>query len=140
MSTLCSRVLLVLFLFFVFFFLMIRRPPRSTLFPYTTLFRSYCAQNSAGKRPAGVSMLVFHTVPRRVAGSVADSAANSSMHDPAGRTSGPPLPLRSWRAPAATLPGAAAQIQDYSIFRPSHHLVRRKLHVHLFDRLLHFGK
>src|SRR3712207_3929393 len=25
---------------FVFFFLMIRRPPRSTLFPYTTLFRS----------------------------------------------------------------------------------------------------
>src|SRR5438477_6200977 len=26
--------------YFVFFFLMIRRPPRSTLFPYTTLFRS----------------------------------------------------------------------------------------------------
>src|SRR2546430_6881026 len=25
-----------------FFFLMIRRPPRSTLFPYTTLFRSIC--------------------------------------------------------------------------------------------------
>src|SRR2546429_6931582 len=25
-----------------FFFLMIRRPPRSTLFPYTTLFRSNC--------------------------------------------------------------------------------------------------
>src|SRR6266704_5395070 len=30
------------FLFFLFFFfLMIRRPPRSTLFPYTTLFRSH---------------------------------------------------------------------------------------------------
>src|SRR5258707_6650272 len=29
----------------VFFFLMIRRPPRSTLFPYTTLFRS----NGAGE-------------------------------------------------------------------------------------------
>ena len=28
---------------FVFFFLMIRRPPRSTLFPYTTLFRSRAA-------------------------------------------------------------------------------------------------
>src|SRR5688572_33267245 len=26
--------------FIIFFFLMIRRPPRSTLFPYTTLFRS----------------------------------------------------------------------------------------------------
>src|SRR3712207_8663962 len=28
----------------VFFFLMIRRPPRSTLFPYTTLFRSLPAR------------------------------------------------------------------------------------------------
>src|SRR6266699_5596873 len=28
------------FSFLSFFFLMIRRPPRSTLFPYTTLFRS----------------------------------------------------------------------------------------------------
>src|SRR2546426_7984959 len=27
-------------MYLVFFFLMIRRPPRSTLFPYTTLFRS----------------------------------------------------------------------------------------------------
>src|SRR3712207_8931407 len=27
-------------MFSIFFFLMIRRPPRSTLFPYTTLFRS----------------------------------------------------------------------------------------------------
>src|SRR5574339_821354 len=31
-------------LFFFFFFLMIRRPPRSTLFPYTTLFRSRIAR------------------------------------------------------------------------------------------------
>src|SRR5882724_12604001 len=30
----------ILFVFYLFFFLMIRRPPRSTLFPYTTLFRS----------------------------------------------------------------------------------------------------
>src|SRR5690349_22003689 len=28
------------YFFLTFFFLMIRRPPRSTLFPYTTLFRS----------------------------------------------------------------------------------------------------
>src|SRR3712207_1889384 len=33
---------------YIFFFLMIRRPPRSTLFPYTTLFRS----EQAGRRPA----------------------------------------------------------------------------------------
>src|SRR5258708_31965327 len=29
----------------IFFFLMIRRPPRSTLFPYTTLFRSPRAES-----------------------------------------------------------------------------------------------
>src|SRR2546427_1782192 len=29
---------------YLFFFLMIRRPPRSTLFPYTTLFRSRVVQ------------------------------------------------------------------------------------------------
>src|SRR5947208_4846840 len=32
---------------FSFFFLMIRRPPRSTLFPYTTLFRSPCTRFTA---------------------------------------------------------------------------------------------
>src|SRR5438309_12077853 len=37
----CSPILEWLFpIFSFFFFLMIRRPPRSTLFPYTTLFRS----------------------------------------------------------------------------------------------------
>src|SRR2546425_12630061 len=37
-SLLCYLVCELFFCFF--FFLMIRRPPRSTLFPYTTLFRS----------------------------------------------------------------------------------------------------
>src|SRR2546427_9458845 len=35
---------------FFFFFLMIRRPPRSTLFPYTTLFRSNDAIDAAERR------------------------------------------------------------------------------------------
>src|SRR3712207_7003834 len=58
-----------------FFFLMIRRPPRSTLFPYTTLFRSYGhvlaafvlllvlglpLLNAAGQ---GDSVLAHHFVP-----------------------------------------------------------------------------
>src|SRR3712207_7950743 len=37
----------------IFFFLMIRRPPRSTLFPYTTLFRSVqatCPGHAGGDR------------------------------------------------------------------------------------------
>src|SRR2546429_6180645 len=36
----CVHYCRYLFFLFFFFFLMIRRPPRSTLFPYTTLFRS----------------------------------------------------------------------------------------------------
>src|SRR3989338_6750487 len=40
---------LLLFKMF-YFFLMIRRPPRSTLFPYTTLFRS--ARSHEDRRPA----------------------------------------------------------------------------------------
>src|SRR3712207_8947446 len=35
----------------MFFFLMIRRPPRSTLFPYTTLFRSASTRTGGGSHP-----------------------------------------------------------------------------------------
>src|SRR2546430_11910988 len=47
---------------FFFFFLMIRRPPRSTLFPYTTLFRSstLVAQRNGG-RPVSIS---YRMAPR----------------------------------------------------------------------------
>src|ERR1041385_9278078 len=46
-SPLQSAAMIVYCLCFVFFFLMIRRPPRSTLFPYTTLFRSLLGQPDA---------------------------------------------------------------------------------------------
>src|SRR5262249_15027915 len=39
--------------FFYLFFLMIRRPPRSTLFPYTTLFRSGSGLGALGRRGRG---------------------------------------------------------------------------------------
>src|SRR2546423_8855924 len=44
--------------FLLFFFLMIRRPPRSTLFPYTTLFRSVMqrsAERAEASRRSGSS-------------------------------------------------------------------------------------
>src|SRR3712207_9313350 len=41
-----------------FFFLMIRRPPRSTLFPYTTLFRSVVARRPRGARVGAVRRVV----------------------------------------------------------------------------------
>src|SRR2546430_15951769 len=47
-STLYLNTSLPLYIFF--FFLMIRRPPRSTLFPYTTLFRSLDDLIAEGRR------------------------------------------------------------------------------------------
>src|SRR5437868_12143592 len=47
---------------FYFFFLLIRRPPRSTLFPYTTLFRSICSLICSGRS----SMFAISTALRRL--------------------------------------------------------------------------
>src|SRR5256885_7416208 len=49
---------------FFFFFLMIRRPPRSTLFPYTTLFRSDVGEKSW---PGDGQEVVIHGVRLPVA-------------------------------------------------------------------------
>src|SRR4028119_109610 len=51
-----------------FFFLMIRRPPRSTLFPYTTLFRSdlaECASPAAGAQPPRADRRRLRTLDRK---------------------------------------------------------------------------
>src|SRR2546421_9592815 len=66
-----------------FFFLMIRRPPRSTLFPYTTLFRSQAARNDAGRRAAGDRGRRGHRVPASAAGVSRDrkSTRLNSSHD-----------------------------------------------------------
>src|SRR5229473_5159661 len=58
---------MVCFISFIFFFLMIRRPPRSTLFPYTTLFRS---------RPPGLAC--HRAAPTR-------ASCSSRAHRPASR-------------------------------------------------------
>src|SRR5256885_13954259 len=42
---------------FFFFFLMIRRPPRSTLFPYTTLFRSVQALSASILLAGAIALL-----------------------------------------------------------------------------------
>src|SRR5260370_4790269 len=69
-----------------FFFLMIRRPPRSTLFPYTTLFRSIYP--SAGAVVA--EQILFHVmssgpksisrIPRHQAAVHRDNRARSEEH------------------------------------------------------------
>src|SRR3712207_7238926 len=51
---------------FLFFFLMIRRPPRSTLFPYTTLFRSKTSSRAglASRRASYVHVTIRKTAAR----------------------------------------------------------------------------
>src|SRR2546429_6651454 len=51
----------------VFFFLMIRRPPRSTLFPYTTLFRSRRAAESELEHEAVLDAVIQGASVRVVA-------------------------------------------------------------------------
>src|SRR2546423_9966891 len=57
-------------LFCFFFFLMIRRPPRSTLFPYTTLFRS-CR---TGFSSTVLQVAARHSLPRNWRKSSASSS------------------------------------------------------------------
>src|SRR2546429_6303792 len=57
---------------------MIRRPPRSTLFPYTTLFRSLGIQ--PGIRPAGNRRRLAPCVERRRALQMADCGGDHRGH------------------------------------------------------------
>src|SRR3989449_10007785 len=64
---------------FFFFFLMIRRPPRSTLFPYTTLFRSLAgkatlisAPTGSGKTLAAFLACIDRLVRKALAGELVD--------------------------------------------------------------------
>src|SRR5256885_16557115 len=53
--------------FFSFFFLMIRRPPRSTLFPYTTLFRSTTVSQALGRMGRNAAAPLDAAVARELA-------------------------------------------------------------------------
>src|SRR2546428_1817897 len=69
---------------YTFFFLMIRRPPRSTLFPYTTLFRSYTMPRPvASRRPAEPPTMsgLPGTIPGTVTGKDRKSPRLNSRHD-----------------------------------------------------------
>src|SRR5437899_7121961 len=58
-----------------FFFLMIRRPPRSTLFPYTTLFRS---ARTSGCFPTALAPLLIAGV--RIASVTSPPSTRSEEH------------------------------------------------------------
>src|SRR5438105_9837467 len=64
----------------LFFFLMIRRPPRSTLFPYTTLFRSNRNPSSGtfGSRPVRTKLLRVPTTAAALKSDRKSTRLNSS--------------------------------------------------------------
>src|SRR2546426_1167670 len=66
--------------FISFFFLMIRRPPRSTLFPYTTLFRSQDAPapHAAARRERPPHCRVAHAPSQGAAGLLPRAADRKS--------------------------------------------------------------
>src|SRR2546430_4805001 len=61
-----------------FFFLMIRRPPRSTLFPYTTLFRSRALFAAPASDPWGATVCPRCTYHGRDAADRKSTRLNSS--------------------------------------------------------------
>src|SRR2546427_7152277 len=64
-----------------FFFLMIRRPPRSTLFPYTTLFRSSCcASRCPGLLPSYATSRSAGPSCRRAASFACPTTSRSEEH------------------------------------------------------------
>src|SRR5215212_11496634 len=73
------RLACTLYFICFFFFLMIRRPPRSTLFPYTTLFRSRLARVSDG-RPARRRGCLLGRLPARAARRDRKSTRLNSSH------------------------------------------------------------
>src|ERR1041385_5305067 len=98
----------------VVFFLMIRRPPRSTLFPYTTLFRASCAlATSQASRPSCAvrSLSVDSHVKPSPRGCHSISSCPASLRSPAFHF--PPLtnwitPTRQPRAQPRTIAPNAA--------------------------------
>src|SRR3972149_5065576 len=62
-----------------FFFLMIRRPPRSTLFPYTTLFRSFTKEEER-KVASGAATRKIVSIPSASDGQDRKSTRLNSSH------------------------------------------------------------
>src|SRR2546430_9171882 len=71
---------------FLFFFLMIRRPPRSTLFPYTTLFRSEVVARRENRletslRKAARSSSCCGNLTHRTSGSARETSVSSRSEE-----------------------------------------------------------
>src|SRR5215475_8237063 len=116
-------------LFRSFFFLMIRRPPRSTLFPYTTLFRSRRPRLAGGLSQRDHGSLAPHPAALRAARGrggqltapallAAAAAAAGRPGQPAGRSPGPAEARRGQSQLLQARAGAAAAAAGLRRARP----------------------
>src|SRR2546422_8978690 len=108
---------------------MIRRPPRSTLFPYTTLFRSWCIPSWGG---AGGAAALVRDDPRLLEQRAADLIEAAEQHLPPvgihreGRGEAQPvlhaLLLQSNRLPVLDPRGPAAAATHIAFDRPEEYV------------------
>src|SRR3989475_3104647 len=113
---------------------MIRRPPRSTLFPYTTLFRSHWpGVRPAGPgpvlctlRPAAVRHERHHLAGAAVCGEPAGAPADSGRHGLCGHQ----LPAGPGDRKSTRLNSSHSQI-SYAVF-----CLKKKKHIHSLSILL----
>src|SRR5207302_10216168 len=80
----CALINIVLYIMIVsssfdFFFLMIRRPPRSTLFPYTTLFRSRETQSDEEGRYAFPSLPIGNYEVTAISAGFQETKVNTEL-------------------------------------------------------------
>src|SRR6266498_4186180 len=95
---------------FLFFFLMIRRPPRSTLFPYTTLFRS--ARRSSFPR-VGSSSALRRKAPRARSSRATSHSSRSSGRPSAAARTVPRRRRSSTRSPSCRCESSDLFIRDF---------------------------
>src|SRR2546422_1114053 len=104
---------------FLFFFLMIRRPPRSTLFPYTTLFRSLAAipPDSSLKRFIADLMLRMRVV-RNGSCNSSVSVRDPREQRPGARVLDRPQPSSDYLQPRDSLQQPRDSVQRYWLYPP----------------------
>src|SRR3712207_6182797 len=94
-----------------FFFLMIRRPPRSTLFPYTTLFRSPTRSSTSSSASLAVPLAPTSPTVSWTGSSTAPAwtpTARGSAREQ--KKTGTSWPRPRKRAPPASVPLGLAQV------------------------------
>src|SRR5256885_13335970 len=99
---------------------MIRRPPRSTLFPYTTLFRSLCRANAEQYETIGSAEVAKSTreAPSRIPFLLKDPRGHADFYDALARhdAKGSANTMRSFQDRKSTRLNSSHLVISYAVF------------------------